>query len=882
MQPSLNAYATTSIYDPNTGLPKEVDQPQVFKPGVGLVTPKQTFTYTPIGLPLTTQDAEGMVTKYDYDSTYADQVTARTVDFGRLNLITRHEYDAYGDRNGVTDANGNTTTTQFTAMRQRSEVDAPIAGVKTSYTYYPDGPLKTMTRNGATPEVTTFTYTPADQIASVTDPLGSTVTTTYDVDDRAATVTQQISATQTRQRTTIYDALSRPFQTLDTTSGVPGVLLETHTYTLNGRPQSFIDANGHRLTYNYDGLDRPVFTIFPDNSSENYQFDRNGNILQKRARSGSYIYYGYDALNRLTSKRPLGEVAGPVSYDYDLTGRLLQASDQSSPNPYQVSYDTAGRANGYTDQQGRNVTVGHDAVGNRNLLQWPANTNGASPYFVKFQFDAMNRMTEIDPNGSTTVPLARYQWDLLSRLTSSTYGDGTTDNYSQYDAGDNLRALGISFGGGQNNVNFGYTWLDNHQRQSTAVDNSAFQYAPFTGTISYGPANVTNGYTSVNQVPLRYDGNHNLATDGFNTLLHDIENRITQAQNAIHGTTQFLYDPLSHRKQKQSNGVTTQFILAGNEEIADFTGSGVGVPQLLTVRGVGGLPVAQVVPASTGQPESVVYIHHDVHGSTVATSQPGRIGATAYTYSDYGIPGAGDQLNYLFAGYRYDPETRLYYVGARYYSPDLGRFIEPDQMELAAGANFYAYSDNDPVNNTDPSGNFCLPCAGVGFAGGAVVGLASQGLSDYVNNRPFAWQNYAGAALGGGVGGALLFSTANPAAAGAAAAAAQNLTTQVLNIATGQQQSFNPTQFAVQTGVGLVGGWALGATAGTGAFAELSNSYTSLSDQMLTKLDNGIISDMLPFTAAKTFAGAADQWLPGAAFSPSTDLISDTIMKSMK
>jgi hypothetical protein len=77
----------------------------------------------------------------------------------------------------------------------------------------------------------------------VTDALHNTTTTTYDTDDRVQTITQQVSAIQSRQRTSSYDALSRLYRVADTTSGCPGQLLETHAYTPNGRDLTFTDAN---------------------------------------------------------------------------------------------------------------------------------------------------------------------------------------------------------------------------------------------------------------------------------------------------------------------------------------------------------------------------------------------------------------------------------------------------------------------------------------------------------------------------------------------------------------------------------------------------------------------------------------------------------------
>jgi uncharacterized protein RhaS with RHS repeats len=49
----------------------------------------------------------------------------------------------------------------------------------------------------------------------------------------------------------------------------------------------------------------------------------------------------------------------------------------------------------------------------------------------------------------------------------------------------------------------------------------------------------------------------------------------------------------------------------------------------------------------------------------------------------------------------------LYYYRARYYSPELQRFISEDPIRLAGGdVNYYAYVGNNPVNWIDPLGLF--------------------------------------------------------------------------------------------------------------------------------------------------------------------------------
>ncbi len=138
--------------------------------------------------------------------------------------------------------------------------------------------------------------------------------------------------------------------------------------------------------------------------------------------------------------------------------------------------------------------MAYDGVGNRTEVTWPAGTSGADSYSVTYQYDAMNRMQYVNEGGTNKL-LAQYSWDALSRTQQIAYGDGTSDAYSQYDAGDNLETLTQNYGTGSS-VTFGYTWYMNHQRQSVEVSNPAFQYVPQASTVDYGPADVDNGLTT--------------------------------------------------------------------------------------------------------------------------------------------------------------------------------------------------------------------------------------------------------------------------------------------------------------------------------------------------------------------------------------------------
>ena len=89
--------------------------------------------------------------------------------------------------------------------------------------------------------------------------------------------------------------------------------------------------------------------------------------------------------------------------------------------------------------------------------------------------------------------------------------------------------------------------------------------------------------------------------------------------------------------------------------------------------------------------------------------------ASYYLYDAYGVglARAGSTVNsFLFQGQQYDAASGTYYLRARYYDQNGGRFISQDPFEGneadPVSLHRYLYANSDPINNLDPSGEETL------------------------------------------------------------------------------------------------------------------------------------------------------------------------------
>jgi len=159
--------------------------------------------------------------------------------------------------------------------------------------------------------------------------------------------------------------------------------------------------------------------------------------------------------------------------------------------------------------------------------------------------------------------------------------------------------------------------------------------------------------------------------------------------------------------EKQVEGgrskVEVKHIFAGSNRIAT-----------LTLR-------ASAAEGSASREAELSFFHSDHLGSSnVITDKDGRQVAS-YEYTPYGGFAKNSVIarseakqdealtSHYFTGKELDSSTNLYYYGARYYNPQLGRFISPDSLVQSPydpqSLNRYSYCRNNPINYVDPTGH---------------------------------------------------------------------------------------------------------------------------------------------------------------------------------
>ena len=263
------------------------------------------------------------------------------------------------------------------------------------------------------------------------------------------------------------------------------------------------------------------------------------------------------------------------------------------------------------------------------------------------------------------------------------------------------------------------------------ISNAAWRWSPASSGVGYSDASYTanrlDQYASVTGAVMNYDLNGNLVcTSGpvacaarGDDFIYSAENQLLRAYGP---DADYSYGPAARRVRKDVAGVVTDFLHAGDMEIAEYGASGTllrryipgpGVDQRIAMIecGAGG-GAAACAPGGAGV--ATRYYFADRQGNVLALANQDGTLAQQFFYTPFGVELVGNagENPFRYTGRRFDPETGLYYYRARYYDADLGRFLQVDPVGYADQWNLYAYVGNNPLNATDPTG-MCANVDGV-------------------------------------------------------------------------------------------------------------------------------------------------------------------------
>ena len=408
------------------------------------------------------------------------------------------------------------------------------------------------------------------------------------------------------------------------------------TYDLDGNVTSITDADANKTSYSYDCFNRTVSqsgmiveSVGADAApvSTTYQYDANGNLVEKVNALGQATVYGYDQLNRQTSETWYPSAADVVvptdateafAFGYDLDGGMLRASESTvsggTPTPVATdsyTYDSFG--NKITDQQqiaGLTPTVTltdqYDADGNRTSLS--AQIGSAYDFVNGYSYDHLNREKQVTQAASTATGTDD---PVDGKLVNFTYdADGEFATIDRRNSSSARVALST----------YAYDSLGQVTGLSQTASDGSTTYADYTWT--YDADSEVLGFVNAANV----GGADCYAAEGISGFSYDSQGDLIGATpaNGTSTVTNSLADTYDANGNATNIGPTTATAVAasagaGNTQLADGTYS--------EQYDANGNLLARWVPQASGEssPQS-----GDTHVTTYGWDNRGRLIGVSY------------------------------------------------------------------------------------------------------------------------------------------------------------------------------------------------------------------------------------------------------------
>ncbi|OQY55428.1 MAG: hypothetical protein DRR08_15345 [Candidatus Parabeggiatoa sp. nov. 2] len=651
------AYTTTLSYD-------ALNRVTAIKNALGHT---QQISYDVRGNVSTVRDAMGYLTRYGYDA--HNNLIRET---NALNQTTRYQYDQLHRLVKIIDAKGRVTRLNYDAKGRLVRVKNPLR-----YT-------------------TGMSYNAVDNLVKTTAPLGGTVETRYDQLDNPIQVTDALGRTTDLK----YDAVNRLNQIKNALNQITHLeyndvdQLIGSVDALNGQSSQVFDSEGHRVSL-----------TDPNNNQTRFEFDQKSRLVAEISSAGGKQHYGYNARDLLTEvtnargqKRQMaydaaGRIAqisdeeGTIAYTYDANNNLLTVTDDQGT--IVRVYDALNRVIKYTDTRGHTLQYVFDDVGQLVTLIYPDNKA------VHYEYDAADQLTKVtDWAGRET----RYEWDANGQLVREIRPNGT-QVIRRYDkAGQLLQQTDISPSEVIAQFEFRYNAVGNITNEQPALKPPLLD-----ATMTYTAANRLATY---NSKPVKYDADGNMTkgplAGAMKAFQFDSRNRLSQVAGTF-----YQYNAENQRIAVKSNGKTTHYVINPHAALSQvLVKTAADGTQTYYVYGLGLI----------GEETDGAYraYHYDLRGSTIALTDATGTVVERFAYSAFAQlvshPDTLPDTQFLYNGRDgvMTAANGLYYMRARYYSPEIRRFVNQDVLlgNVADGQtlNRYAYVTGNPVSYVDPFG----------------------------------------------------------------------------------------------------------------------------------------------------------------------------------
>ncbi len=698
---------------------------QTTLPGVGRV---QSLAYV-----------QGLVTATDANQ----NVTRTTLDvFGRVTTVeesglpgtpvTRYEYDALGQLTRLIDSGANETVVEYDALGRKTRLVEPDAG-ESLYNYDGNGNL-------------TFESNSIGAVAWI-----------YDAIDRPS---QRVPSTGQRAVWS-YDRAPNGIGRLAEESRAPIKYLPL-AYDLLGRPTwerfaSTFDGPMHEIQTSYDPLDQVTSRTYPNKIVALWQHDPRGFLTGITTSTGE-VYADqveWDPRGQLAKWRT-GALASTFRRFDSATGRLKEVEVKPTTGVsfefLRYGYDAGDRITSITDlvSSARSRSFGYDTRDRLISATGPYGTNAASQALY-YRYDTLGNLLCRDGlNPSICTDGAGFVYPTPGPGVARPHApNGSSLGTPAYDGAGNLTAFASRgydydvFGqlvrvrdGGALQADLFY---DSTGRLARVIDS-------VTGQTRYhvAPDFEWNASTNRAQIRITLAGNeiavHDTAYDpnapiGCSGTPGAVVGPVDPAGLAVlfaPGIAGLLGFALLQTRRRRA-AARLALARAGIEVTsAPRWQVGLAATTGVVFVAVVSIPVPLFGPGNGNaiavSPASVTYYHGDHLGSSVVMTSDaaGSPLVRHIIYRPYGgvvaetAGGSSVPPEVGFTGQRFEKPAALYDYGARWYDPQMGRFLQPDPIVPEPfnpqSLNRYSYVMNDPVNRIDPTGRSSI-LSGAGYFG---------------------------------------------------------------------------------------------------------------------------------------------------------------------